>query len=87
MEISYLSYDQMANAFAVGYHIKNVIIVTSSDVELDKGAAAVWVIGVCCADVQHCVSNRSVLCQTVSAILHTDTHRNMKEISQTAREL
>lgn len=75
MEISYLSYDQMANAFAVGFHNKNVIIVTSSDVELDKGAAAIWVISVCCADGQHCVSNRSVLCQSVTAILHTETWR------------
>lgn len=62
METPYLSYDQLANTFAVGFHSKNVIVVASGDVELDEGAAAVCVIGVCCFDGQHCVSQRSVLC-------------------------
>lgn len=62
MEIPDLNYDQMTNAIAVGFHRKNVIVVASGDAELDKGAATVWVISVCCSDGQYCVTHRSVLC-------------------------
>lgn len=62
----------MADSVAVCFHSENIIIVASSDVELDLGAAAVWVICICCSDGQHCVSDRGVLCKSVVAILHTD---------------
>lgn len=62
MDILYISYDQIADTFAVGFDSKKVIIVASRDIELNKGAAAVWVISVCCSDGQHCVSHRSVFC-------------------------
>lgn len=52
----------MANAAAVCCHRENIIIVASSDVELDAGAAAVWVICIHCCDGQHGVSNGGVLC-------------------------
>ena len=84
MEIRYLSYDQVADAAAVSLNGKNTIIIASRDVELDPRAAAVWVIGVCCSDGQHCVFNRSVLCQSLIAVLHTDTQRHMETTSQTA---
>lgn len=61
MEILYLRYNQLANAFAVGLHSKYALVVACRDVEFDAGAAALCVISVCCPDGQHCVSQRSVL--------------------------
>lgn len=61
METPYLSYDQLADAIAVSFHSENAILIASRDVELNEGAAAVCIIGVCCSDGQHPVSQRSVL--------------------------
>lgn len=70
----YLNQDQLADAFAVCFHSENLTIVASRDVELDVGAAAVWVISICGSDGHHCVSNRCVLRQSVLTILqHIDT--------------
>lgn len=52
----------MADAFAISFHTEEVILIAGGDVELDEWAAAVWVIRICCRDVKHCVSHRSVLC-------------------------
>ncbi len=61
-KIPYLNYDQVADALAVSFHSKSFVLVASRDVELDAGAAAAWVIVVCCADGQHRVSHINVLC-------------------------
>lgn len=82
MQMPHLSYHQMANACAVSFHDKKVVILAATDVELDTGAATVRVIIVCCFDGQYCVSHRSVLCQSVTAVLLTDKHRGMKKIGQ-----
>ena len=71
--VTYLRYDHMANAVAVGLHTENTFIISSCDVELDERAAAVGVIGVGRFDGQHGVSHRNVLRQRLSAVLHTET--------------
>lgn len=73
MEIRYLNYDQMADAVAVAFHSKNSLVVAGRDVEVDQGAAAVWVISVRGSDAQHRVSHGSVLCQRGTVVLRADT--------------
>lgn len=72
-EILHLSNDQVTNTIAVSLHSKHFASVASRDVEIDEGAAAVRVISIWRFDGQHCVSHRSVLCQSVAAILYTQT--------------
>lgn len=60
-DILYISNDNITDAVAISFHSEEFILVALGNVELDERAAAVWVICVCCPDVKHRVSHRSVL--------------------------